>query len=465
MRSCKLVWYKCLSFFVVANIYIILLNYILYILLYNKSIGILENYVTTRIIIFTSLIYLLVYVFLLWQWEGLLIGKRRILDLVFAHFITSLVVNIFVFVICWVFYLISVIQGIFLTVTLTLVQTIIGCSWVMFMHRIYEKMHFNKGTLFVYGSKDNPQEYIGMQSVIHKYFQISESICYFEGIEILKNKILQSKIVYLGDIPTQLRNELLKFCMKSKIEAYSFTKISDIYIHSAELRQLHDKILFEYPYIGIKQWEKAIKRMFDICISIVLLIGLSPVLLIVAFCIKLGDGGPIFYNQPRVTCNSQPFLMHKFRSMQVDAECTGARMACKNDSRVTNVGRVIRNLHIDELPQLINVLKGEMSLVGPRPERKEFIEEYSKEIPEFSERLKVQGGLTGYAQIYGRYNTSPEDKIKYDLYYIYNYSIWLDIKIFVLTIRILFQRENTEGVEEGQENALEKNRYQPIGYE
>lgn len=118
------------------------------------------------------------------------------------------------------------------------------------------------------------------------------------------------------------------------------------------------------------------------------------------------------------------------------------------------MGRFIRNIHFDELPQLINVLKGDMSLVGPRPERREFIEAYSLVIPEFSERLKVKGGLTGYAQVYGKYNTEPEDKIKYDLYYIYNHSIGLDIKLLLLTVRILFQSENTEGIDEGQSNAL-----------
>ena len=120
------------------------------------------------------------------------------------------------------------------------------------------------------------------------------------------------------------------------------------------------------------------------------------------------------------------------------------------------MGRVIRNLHFDELPQLVNVLRGEMSLVGPRPERREFIDEYAQRIPEFPERLKVKGGLTGYAQVYGRYNTEPEDKIKYDLYYIYNYSLWLDIKLLILTVRILFQKENTEGVEEGQISAIKE---------
>src|SRR5699024_3534413 len=145
--------------------------------------------------------------------------------------------------------------------------------------------------------------------------------------------------------------------------------------------------------------------------------------------------------------------MLKFRSMCVDAEREGARLASRNDSRITRVGRLIRNLHFDELPQLVNVLKGDMSMVGPRPERWEFIEEYSRSIPEFSQRMKVKGGLTGYAQIYGKYNTGPEDKIKYDLIYIYSYSLRMDVRLLFLTVRILFQKESAEGVEEGQRSA------------
>ena len=149
-------------------------------------------------------------------------------------------------------------------------------------------------------------------------------------------------------------------------------------------------------------------------------------MLAIGCLIKLEDGGPVFYRQERITKNGKPFLMLKFRSMKIDAEKEGPRLSYVNDQRVTRVGKYIRNLHFDELPQLFNVLKGEMSLVGPRPERKEFIQEYSRVIPEFSQRLKVKGGLTGYAQIYGKYTPGPEDKVKYDLIYIYNYSLRLD---------------------------------------
>ena len=140
--------------------------------------------------------------------------------------------------------------------------------------------------------------------------------------------------------------------------------------------------------------------------------------------------------------------------MRVDAEKQGARLASKDDSRITPVGKIIRRLHVDELPQLFNILIGDMSLVGPRPERKEIAREYEETMPEFRLRLKVKAGLTGYAQVYGQYNTTPYDKLKLDLIYITNYSLLMDIKIILLTVKVLFMKENTEGVDKSQRTAL-----------
>ncbi len=164
----------------------------------------------------------------------------------------------------------------------------------------------------------------------------------------------------------------------------------------------------------------------------------------------------MFYRQKRQTKDAREFEILKFRSMIVDSEKNGARLAKEHDNRITPVGRVIRRLHFDELPQLFNILKGDMAFVGPRPERKEITEEYQRAIPEFPYRLKVKAGLTGYAQVYGQYNTVPYDKLKLDLTYITNYSLWLDIKLMILTVRILFQKEKSEGVDDTQETALKK---------
>ena len=187
------------------------------------------------------------------------------------------------------------------------------------------------------------------------------------------------------------------------------------------------------------------------------LILASPFMLVTAIAIKLYDRGPVFYKQVRCTIGQKKFYILKFRSMKVDAEKDGvARLASKNDSRITPVGKFIRATRIDELPQLINILKGEMSFIGPRPERPEIIEQYMEEMPEFAFRTKVKAGLAGYAQVYGKYNTTPYDKLKLDLTYIEQYTVWLDLKLMLLTLKILIRPESTEGVDSTQTTALKK---------
>ena len=178
------------------------------------------------------------------------------------------------------------------------------------------------------------------------------------------------------------------------------------------------------------------------------------VTLIVAIADMIWDRGPIFYTQERLTQNGKTFRILKFRSMKVDSETDGARLAAKDDDRITKIGKVLRATHLDELPQVFNILMGQMSVVGPRPERPEIAAQYEEEIPEFRFRLKVKAGLTGYAQVYGKYNTTPYDKLKLDLFYIENYSFLLDIKLIFMTVKIFFQKEVSEGVDDKQVNAL-----------
>lgn len=200
------------------------------------------------------------------------------------------------------------------------------------------------------------------------------------------------------------------------------------------------------------------KRVFDIVFALVLIVVTSPLLLITALAVKLYDGGSIIYKQNRLTKDNKEFYIYKFRSMKENAEADGvARLSSgDNDDRVTKVGKIIRKIRFDELPQLFNVLQGSMSFVGPRPERPEIAKQYIEEMPEFSYRTKVKAGITGYAQVYGKYNTIPYDKLKLDLYYIENYSFWLDIKLIIVTVRTLFKLDSTEGVEEGNVTAMGK---------
>ena len=238
---------------------------------------------------------------------------------------------------------------------------------------------------------------------------------------------------------------------------YYFTpKISDIIVKGTEEINLFDSPLFLCKNIGLTIGQRVFKRIFDILLSLVGLIITSPFMLVAAICIKIYDGGPVFFKQERCTYGGKVFWIYKFRSMIVDAEKDGkSKPATDDDDRITPVGRFIRKTRIDELPQLLNIFKGDMSIVGPRPERIEHIEKYGKEIPEFTYRLKVKGGLTGYAQVYGKYNTTALDKLKMDLLYIVNYSILVDFQILFETVKIIFQKESTEGFTEEQKQKLE----------
>ena len=196
------------------------------------------------------------------------------------------------------------------------------------------------------------------------------------------------------------------------------------------------------------------KRTMDIVIAGIACVIASPFMLVTALAVKLQDGGPALYKQKRLTIDGEEFYVYKFRSMRMDAEKDGvARLASAGDSRITPVGAFIRKVRLDELPQLFNILKGDMSIVGPRPERPEIAAQYEAEMPEFQYRLRVKAGLTGYAQIFGKYNTTPYDKLKLDLHYIQNYSVMLDVKLMIQTVKILFMKESTEGVAAGQTTA------------
>ena len=226
-------------------------------------------------------------------------------------------------------------------------------------------------------------------------------------------------------------------------------KISDIIIRGAENMHYFDTPLLLARNDGLSVEQAVIKRTMDIIVSLAMLIITSPIFVLTALAIKLYDGGPVFFYQERCTKDGQVFSICKFRSMIVDAEKAGQSIpATERDPRITPVGALIRKVRIDELPQLLNILKGEMSLVGPRPERIEHVRLYSEKIPEFAYRMKVKGGLTGYAQVYGKYNTTAYDKLKLDLMYIQNYSLLLDIEILFKTVKILFEKESTEGFSE-----------------
>ena len=263
--------------------------------------------------------------------------------------------------------------------------------------------------------------------------------------------------VIIDDIPSHERNRLIKECYNRSIRTYSAPKISDILIRSSGEMNLFDSPLLLSKNDGLQIEQKIVKRLLDIAISATGLLISSPLFLLIAISIKCTDRGPVFYKQKRLTQGGKEFKIYKFRTMIQDAEKGGkAVLARDEDDRILPVGKILRRLRLDELPQLWNILKGDMSMVGPRPERPELMAEIVEEIPEFVYRLKVKAGLTGYAQVYGKYNTTPYDKLKLDMLYIENYSFWLDIKILLMTFKVILQKENSEGIDENQITALKR---------
>lgn len=313
---------------------------------------------------------------------------------------------------------------------------------------LLRKLYPAKNILLVYEDY-SPESMIAKFDKRRDKYIIQETISANTEEQKLKEKISEYTYVMIYDVSSEKRNELLKYCYMHNIEVYMTSKLSDTIIRSAGNVLLFDSPLLHMINNDMTFEQRFMKRCLDLVIAIPMFIVASPVMLAVAIAIKAYDGGPALFKQERCTLNGRKFMIYKFRSMIVDAESDGkARLASQNDSRITPVGEFIRKTRLDELPQLINILKGEMSIVGPRPERPEIIELYEKTIPEFSCRLKVKGGLTGYAQIYGKYNTTPYDKLKMDMMYIQNYSFWLDIQLILMTLKIMFIKESTEGVAE-----------------
>lgn len=254
------------------------------------------------------------------------------------------------------------------------------------------------------------------------------------------------------DVHHENKKKIFKACYAKKLLVFDVPSITDMFLASSDILHIVDSPILKINKYGPDELESIVKRFIDIFGSLVLIVLTSPIMLVVAIAIKLQDGGDIFYKQTRLTKNEKEFKILKFRSMIMNAEKnTGAILAKENDDRITPVGKFIRKTRFDELPQLFNILKGDMSFVGPRPERPEIYDEICKTMSEFRFRLVVKAGLTGYAQIYGKYNTSLRDKLLLDLYYIENYSLIDDIKFILLTLKIVFSKDATEGVKDDEE--------------
>ena len=335
-------------------------------------------------------------------------------------------------------------------IELTAIDIVVIFIWTFLVNRIFRKLFPARHILLLYEEYDPSMLLRKVNSRKDRYL-IKKSMNVEEGWESITKEMCNYDAVFLCDIHSPLRNRLVKYCYANGIRSYITPKISDIIIRSSENIHMFDTPLLLSRNNGLSFEQKLVKRFMDIVISLVMLVITSPFMLVTAVAIKLYDGGPVFFRQKRCTINGREFYIHKFRSMIVNAEKEGEVIpATDDDERITPVGKVIRKTRLDELPQYIDILKGDMSVVGPRPERVEHVEMYTRDIPEFSYRLKVKGGLTGYAQIYGKYNTTAYDKLKLDLMYIQNYSLLLDLKLIIMTVKIIFVKESTEGFEDAE---------------
>lgn len=339
---------------------------------------------------------------------------------------------------------------------LGMVFQVVAMGGNIFVHnRLFALYDERRKILIVYGNDGYKTLIKKMQSKKYRYEIVG---CYSDetSLEVLEDNIGKAEGIYLYEVDDQLKRKLVLFCDSISKDIYLTQSVEDLLTMGFDVSHTFDTPFIRTKRMPEKWYYAFIKRTIDILFSGMGLVILSPMLLIVAACIKLYDGGPVFYKQIRLTKGHKEFEIYKFRSMIVDAEKNGARLAAQNDNRITPIGKVIRATRVDELPQLINILKGDMTLVGPRPERPEIEDLYLKEIPEFGMRLKVKAGLTGYAQVFGKYNTSPEDKLKLDLLYINQRSLLLDFKLIFYTIKIIFIPEATEGIEENKTTAGSK---------
>lgn len=331
---------------------------------------------------------------------------------------------------------------------MTVIQAGLICLWTFLANMSYMKIYPPRRMLLVYGGDDLARKLVQKMTGRSEKYCIDEAISEDAGYEGILQKLGEFQAVVLCDLSPKLRNRLLKYCYAKDIRAYTTPKISDVLIRGAVNINLFDTPLLLNRNVGLSLEQRAIKRGIDILISGVALLILWPIMLIVSYAIWVYDRGPVLYRQDRCTINNKVFSLIKFRSMITNAEKNGkSQPAIDNDPRITPIGKFLRASRLDELPQLWNILKGDMSIVGPRPERIEHVEKYTAEMPEFEFRTKVKAGLTGYAQVVGRYNTSAYDKLKMDLMYIAGYSLAEDLKLMMMTLKILFVKSSTEGFE------------------
>ena len=425
--------------------------------MYSPSIEPQTAQITTTAVL---LCYLVLSVFLYQTYNAYKIGMYRagetFYSLTLANLIGIAMTYLFACLIQW--RLLNCIPVLLVLVA----QTAISGLWCLAANQVYFKLYKPMKTLVIYKGEEDLEKLNEIVFFENRFDVVGKIQAHEDVFEILP-KLQGCQAVIVSGVDATLRNGIVKACIDQNVACFFIPHIGDVIIAGAKHVQSFSIPIMETGRTVLNPEYAFIKRAMDVVCSALALVVLSPFMLATAIVIKFYDHGPVLYKQVRLTKDSKRYAILKFRSMRVDAEKDGvARLASDHDDRITPVGRVIRAIRFDELPQLINILKGDMSIVGPRPERPEIAAQYEKEMPAFSLRLQVKAGLTGTAQVYGRYNTEPRDKLKMDLMYINRMSLQEDLKLIFATIKILLMKESTQGVGKGQitaektEKAVEK---------
>ena len=414
-------------------------------------------------------LYVILYYLISHLYHGYLIHLSSISEIIYSQTLSAVLTNFLAYIVIWLL-IFRLPNALYLLLVLA-VQILIITLWAYGSHQWYFRHYPAKKTVLIYDEEQNLNSFIREGSV-QAHFEVISRIhisAIFPDRTVdysadknrnsvedprIQKAIGQAEVVFLYGLHSHDRNQIVKYCVANDIVTYTIPRIGDVIMASAD--KLH---LFHLPILQVGRYNPTpeylfLKRFFDILLSGLALVILSPLMIVLALIIR-SDGGTAFYRQDRLTKDGKVFKVLKFRSMKMDAEKDGvARLSTgERDPRITKVGHFIRACRMDELPQLINILRGDMSIVGPRPERPEIAQQYKEFLPEFDLRLQCKCGLTGYAQVYGKYNTTPYDKLLMDLMYISRPSLAEDFKICLATFKILFMKESTEGVAEGQTTA------------
>ena len=325
-----------------------------------------------------------------------------------------------------------------------LIQTVIIILFVRFGNQLYFHFHPPRSCLIILGSPSQEEDIRAKISRYRLQWRVDDAVLY--NVPDLMQRIDRADVVFIGQVPEDVKFPLLKMCYDDRKDVMSKAQLQDIMLCNARPTVVDDAAFLAMEYNKTTIFQRAIKRVGDIVISLLAMVLFSPFILIISIMIRLEDGGPVIFRQSRLTADGRTFTIRKFRTMVPQSGTEEVQTSITvDDPRITRVGAFLRRFRLDEIPQFFNILIGDMSLVGPRPEMMANVARYKMELPAFIYREKMKAGLTGYAQIEGRYNTSAEDKLMLDMMYIESFSIWLDVKLLLRTFTVLARKDSTQG--------------------